>query len=95
MNKTILSATLAILVLAVIGCHKPQQVHISAPDYDRPLLPGQPALRKITNLAEIPDFTDAGFNLANLSSAIDNSLNYLKKPRASGSILARKSAMSR
>jgi len=48
--------------------------------YDNPLPPGQPALRKITNPQEIPDFTMACLDLTDLRSAIDNSLNYLRKP---------------
>lgn len=48
--------------------------------YSRQLAPGQPALRKITDPAEIPDFTVACRDLTNLRTAIDHSLNYLKKP---------------
>ena len=77
-NRVLLSATLVAIVLVAVGCQKPRR--IVAPQYDRPLAPGQLALRKITNPAEIPDFTDACHNLANLSQAIDSSLNYLKKP---------------
>ncbi|MGA2172281.1 MAG: MltA domain-containing protein [Sedimentisphaerales bacterium] len=78
-NRILLSATLVLLVLVAVGCQKPQ-ARISAPQYDRPLAPGQLALRKITNPAEIPDFTDGCHDLANVSIAIDNSLDYLKKP---------------
>ncbi|MHC4643298.1 MAG: MltA domain-containing protein [Planctomycetota bacterium] len=52
---------------------------IAKPAYDRPLLPGQHALRKITNPLQIPDFTLAGFDLQGLKPAIENSLNYLGK----------------
>jgi len=48
--------------------------------YDQPLLPGQSALRKITDPYEIPDFTMACFDLAQVQTAIDRSLNYLQKP---------------
>ncbi len=78
-NRVLLSAALVAIVLVAVGCQKPQ-ARVVAPQYDRPLAPGQLALRKITNPAEIPDFTDACHNLANLSQAIDSSLNYLKKP---------------
>jgi membrane-bound lytic murein transglycosylase A len=44
------------------------------------LPPGQHALRKITNPQEIPDFTMACLNLANLRQAVDNSRSYLNKP---------------
>lgn len=73
-NKILLSINLALSVFAVVGCQRPR------PDYDRPLAPGQLALRKITSPADIPDFTAACHNLANLSRALNNSLNYLKKP---------------
>ncbi len=78
-NKILLAAALTLLVFAATGCQRPQ-ARIVAPQYDKPLPPGQLALRKITNPAEIPDFTDACHDLSNLSAAIDNSLNYLKKP---------------
>jgi membrane-bound lytic murein transglycosylase A len=78
-NRVLLLAALTAIVLAVVGCQKPQK-RVVAPQYDRPLAPGQVALRKITNPAEIPDFTSACQNLSNLSTSIDNSLDYLKKP---------------
>ena len=63
----------------IAGCRtRPEQVQPL--QYDRPLLPGQSALRKITNPYEIPDFTLACLDLDELRVAIDNSLNYLKKP---------------
>ncbi|MGA2094102.1 MAG: MltA domain-containing protein [Sedimentisphaerales bacterium] len=83
-NRILLSAALAAIVFAGIGCQKQQARVIEPTDYDKPLAPGQLALRKITNPAEIPDFTDACHNLSNLSEAIDNSLNYLKKPSSRG-----------
>ncbi len=49
-------------------------------DYSRQLPPGERSLRKITDPAEIPDFTGACEDLSNLEMAIHNSLNYLKKP---------------
>ncbi len=50
------------------------------PQYDRPLPPGAPALAKVTDLGEIPDFTDACRDVEGLKEAIDRSLNYLSKP---------------
>jgi membrane-bound lytic murein transglycosylase A len=79
MKKILLSIVLALLIFIGVGCQKPQ-ARVVAPEYDRPLAPGQLALRKITNPAEIPDFTTACYNLTNLSQAIDNSLDYLNKP---------------
>jgi membrane-bound lytic murein transglycosylase A len=78
MKKILLSIVLALLIFIGVGCQKPQ-ARVVAPQYDKPLAPGQLALRKITNPAEIPDFTTACYNLTNLSQAIDNSLDYLNK----------------
>ena len=64
-------------VLWLVGCRTQEEAKTP---YDRPLLPGQPALRKITNPHEIPDFTMACLDLVDLRPAIDNSLNYLRKP---------------
>jgi membrane-bound lytic murein transglycosylase A len=50
------------------------------PDYSRPLGPGQLALRKITDPADIPSMTIACFELDRLREAINNSLNYMSKP---------------
>jgi len=80
MKRILLTVVPAVIVLTVIGCQKPTAHIMAPPQYDKPLAPGQLGLRKITNPALIPDFTDGCHNLANLSEAIDNSLNYLKKP---------------
>ncbi len=55
-------------------CQKQQKAQMR---YDRPLPPGQFALRKITDPREIPDFTTACRDLTNLRKAIDHSLSYL------------------
>jgi membrane-bound lytic murein transglycosylase A len=78
MKKILLSVVLVLFVFTIVGCQKPR-ARVVAPEYDRPLAPGQLALRKITNPSEIPDFTNACQNLSNLSQAIDNSLDYLNK----------------
>jgi membrane-bound lytic murein transglycosylase A len=49
-------------------------------NYSKQLPPGELSLRKITDSADIPDFTGACEDLSNLESAISNSLNYLSKP---------------
>lgn len=48
--------------------------------YDRPLPPGELALRKITDPNEFPDFTPGWRDTGTLQAAIQNSLNYLGKP---------------
>jgi len=75
-SRIFLSALLLIGVFIITGCQKPQ----AKPSYDRPLPPGQLALRKITNPAEIPDFTNGCFDLSGMRTAINRSLNYLSKP---------------
>ena len=77
MKKNILLLTLLLIVVVIVGCRTPEEAKTP---YDRPLLPGQPALRKITNPHEIPDFTMACLDLVDLRATIDNSLNYLRKP---------------
>lgn len=70
---------LLLLLTITIGCRAPGEPIIARPAYDRPLLPGQQALRKITNPLYIPDFTLASLDLHGLKPAIENSLNYLRK----------------
>lgn len=78
MKKTLLVLALVLNVLFLIGCQKPLKVE--RPEYDRPLPPGQFALRKITNPDDIPDFTSGCYDLSNLKSSAAKSLNYLSKP---------------
>ncbi|MHC4648115.1 MAG: MltA domain-containing protein [Planctomycetota bacterium] len=73
--RVLLSLLLVIVVFVVTGCQRPAV----GPQYDRPLAPGQLALRKITNPDEIPDFTQACYDMAGMRKAIDGSLNYLSK----------------
>jgi len=67
-----------VLAVAIAGCRT--QVRQTKIPYDRPLPPGQQALRKITDPAQIPDFTLACLDLTDLRTAIEHSLNYLSKP---------------
>ena len=82
MNKTLLFCTLSLIIIASTGCRttpeKPPQPE--KPRYDRPLAPGQLALRKIMDPARIPDFTYASYGLEDIKDAIGYSLNYLMKP---------------
>jgi membrane-bound lytic murein transglycosylase A len=50
------------------------------PEYSRPLPEGQLALRKITDPAEIPDFTPACADLTSLREALARSISYMSKP---------------
>jgi len=81
-TKVLLYLLLSIVTL-IIGCRAPLKKAV-APPYDKPLLPGQPALRKITNPSEIPDFTLACFDVEGLKPAVERSLNYLSKPSSKG-----------
>ena len=82
MKKAILVLELILISLFSASCQKPKKVERleKPPEYDRPLPPGQLALRKITNPADIPDFTFACHDLLNLKSSVAKSLNYLSKP---------------
>jgi len=84
----LVAATLMVAAtLIVAGCAKPEPIPIAAldfskdKDYDKPLPPGQLALRKITDPSQIPDFSDAFYNSQSgeLIAAIDRSLHYLSK----------------
>ncbi|MEJ2700825.1 MAG: MltA domain-containing protein [Sedimentisphaerales bacterium] len=77
MRKRILLAV-SCLIVVFSGCKSPPAKSQKA--YDRPLPPGQLALRKITNPAEIPDFSAACRDLAGLKTAVHRSINYLQKP---------------
>lgn len=66
------------------GCKPTRPVFLppppSPPDYDKPLPPGQLALRKITDPNEIPDFSGAMGDVEALKLAIRRSINYMGKP---------------
>jgi membrane-bound lytic murein transglycosylase A len=66
------------LMVVFSGCKTPTEKPKTP--YDKPLPPGQSALRKITNPDEIPDFSMACLDLNGLKTAIDHSINYLQKP---------------
>ena len=68
----------AILALLITGC-KSKPVDMGPP-YDKPLPPGQLALRKITDPGDLPNFAPACHDLADVSMALENSLSYLGKP---------------
>lgn len=83
MKRILLVVELVLIAFFAASCQKPRHVEIEKPEkpqYDRPLPPGQLALRKITNPADIPDFTNAGYDLSNLEKAINRSINFMKKP---------------
>ncbi|MEN6622369.1 MAG: MltA domain-containing protein [Smithella sp.] len=77
---------LIIVLLALAGCQKRSVIVTDQPitqaekDYTRPLPPGQLALRKITDPAQIPDYTKACSDLNGLKEAIARSINYMSKP---------------
>jgi len=77
-NKGLYLILSNLVLLSMVGCKTAKE--LEAPQYDRPLPPGQYALRKITDPAMIPDITIACFETTNLRKAIDHSLSYLSKP---------------
>lgn len=81
MKKDFYLPAILLVLLVLAGCQGPKPViKPVALDYDRPLPPGQLALRKITDPAMIPDFTFASYETMDLRNAIDRSLNYMAKP---------------
>jgi len=75
MNFKIFVVTVLAVLIFMTGCQKPV-----VKQYDKQLPPGALALRKITNPADIPDFTQGSYTTPGIQKAIDNSLNYLSKP---------------
>jgi membrane-bound lytic murein transglycosylase A len=79
MKQKVFLSILLIISAFICGCKaKPKQVE--GLKYDKQLPLGASALRKITNPDQIPDFTLACMDLAELRGAIDKSLSYLNKP---------------
>jgi len=76
--KKRISVFVLCLIVVFSGCKSPLEKPKTP--YDRPLPPGQSALRKITNPHEIPDFSMACLDLTRLQAAIGHSINYLQKP---------------
>ena len=74
-RKTVVLVLLCVVVF-IAGCKAPDEAKI----YDKPLPPGEYALRKLTNADDIPEFLIACYELDNLRTAVAGSLNYLKKP---------------
>jgi membrane-bound lytic murein transglycosylase A len=79
MKNRILLSALFIIVSILYGCKAPIR-KAAVKDYDKPLPTGKFALRKITNPADIPDFSLACLDLTDLRTAVNNSLDYLQKP---------------
>jgi membrane-bound lytic murein transglycosylase A len=79
MMRKIVVRVVVVAMIAVMfgGCKKP--VRVEKPQYDRPLPPGQYALRKITDPAMIPDITFACYEIMDLRQSIDYSLRYMAK----------------
>ncbi len=71
-------------ILAGSGCGPRKPIYLppppNPPDYDRPLPPGELALRKITDPNQIPDFSGAMGDVEALKEAIRRSLAYMAKP---------------
>jgi len=76
-TKILLTALSLAAALTFSACKGPGDEKVQ---YDKPLPPGQLALRKIVDPYDIPDFTIACCNKGNLKAAVQNSLNYLSKP---------------
>ena len=80
MRKAHLCFVPLLVASVLVGCRSAPE----AKDYDAPLPPGAPALRRITDPNEIPDFREAFRNTDGLREAAENSLNFLSKPSSYG-----------
>ncbi len=78
MMRRITVPTVLLAGVILTGCQTKRSA--IKPQYDRPLPPGELALRKIEDPSLYPDFTSGWRNLDSLKAAIRNSLNYLGKP---------------
>lgn len=85
--RTWLAVGLAAVVIVAVGGCGPKREDVTSPigppeqpDYSRPLPAGQLALRKVTDPADIPDFTGGFADQHGLRQAVHNSLAYLAKP---------------
>lgn len=83
LSRFIRQSVVLTVALAMIGCQKPQPIPLVdiKKDYDRPLPPGQFALRLI-DPSQYPRFGDAWYKAkgTTLREAINNSIHYLGKP---------------
>jgi membrane-bound lytic murein transglycosylase A len=79
--RTVATVLLATSCCLLAGCpKKPPQTTFVEEEFDRPLPPGELALRKLTDPADMPDVTPACRSTFGLREAIAHSLNYLAKP---------------
>lgn len=76
--KRLMVSGLLLSMVALTGCQTRRAA--IKPQYDRPLPPGQLALRKIEDPSEYPDFTGGWRDLDSLKTAVRNSLSYFAKP---------------
>jgi len=83
LRKTLLF-TFLLAWMFIFGCKTQPESAQGGLAYGRPLPPGMHALRKITDPAQIPDFTAACTDLRDLRESIANSLSYLSKPSSRG-----------
>ena len=77
MKKRLFVTLSCFIIICIAGC-KTQKAE--PPRYDSILMPGEMALRKITNPYDIPDLTVTCFQLDSLKESALRSINYLKKP---------------
>ncbi len=77
MKVKVFAWVLVAIAVVIGGCQKPQREEVR---YDKPLPPGELALRKVPYPYEGMDFTFACYDLTDVKEAIARSLNYLGKP---------------
>jgi membrane-bound lytic murein transglycosylase A len=78
-QRMLLGVSLLLIVISA-SCRTRRVVPQIVTEYDRPLPPGQLALRKIADPNRFPDFTPGWRDLDTLTAAIRKSQSYLSKP---------------
>lgn len=78
--RTLLRASLVLAVLVVCGCKSNETPVDEEKDYARPLPEGAPALVRVTDPAEIPDFRPIFNERERALGALEESIAYFGKP---------------
>ena len=84
-TRTLVFAAMMSVIILSSGCKKPIEPYPTTgieKDYNRPLPPGQFALRLLTDPSQYPNFGDAWYRAkgTDLRRAVGYSIEYLNKP---------------
>jgi membrane-bound lytic murein transglycosylase A len=78
--SALVPVVLAVLALGFAGCSSAEKKPEAKVDYGQPLPPGAPALIRVTDPREIPDFRKMYTKDPAVIAALDESLEYFAKP---------------